>query len=105
MDDLDHNQAIEGSKATRFQRGTGGNRKGRRRGSRNAKTLLVDGIMSERAVEVAKKAVELALEGNAVALRLCLERIAPARKDRPINFALPALDSAADAKQAVSAIV
>src|ERR1700730_18558635 len=89
----------------KFKKGVSGNPAGRQRGSRNAKTVLVEGVMNDQAKAIAEKAVALALEGNAVALRLCLERIAPARKDRPISFALPAIGSPADAAKASAALV
>ena len=47
----------------------------------------------------------MALEGDTTALRLCIERIAPARKDAPIEFDLPHMNSAHDAAQAASAIL
>jgi len=47
----------------------------------------------------------MALAGDGVALRLCLDRIAPARKDRPVPFTLPTLETAGDAKNAAAAIV
>jgi hypothetical protein len=49
--------------------------------------------------------VELAKSGDTVALRLCLERIAPVRKGRPISLLLPAISSPADVTSAMSAIV
>jgi hypothetical protein len=33
--------------------------------------------------------VELALDGDSTALRLCMERLAPPPKDRPIDFPFP----------------
>jgi hypothetical protein len=47
----------------------------------------------------------VALGGDTVALRLCLDRLAPPRRDRPVPFALPKLDTAADAKAAAAAIL
>ena len=47
----------------------------------------------------------MALSGDGTAMRLCLDRIAPARKDRPVPFTLPTLETAADAKTAAAAIV
>jgi hypothetical protein len=44
------------------------------------------------------------LEGDSVALRLCLDRILPPRKERPLRLALPALASAADATAALAAV-
>ena len=91
--------------STRFQKGRSGNPKGRPRGARSARTVMVEAIMSERAEELAQKAVELALDGDTVALRLCLERIAPAPKDRPVNFSLPPIACSADAAQAAARLV
>lgn len=39
-----------------------------------------------------------------IALRLCLDRLVPPRRDRPIPFALPAINSADDASKAMAAI-
>jgi hypothetical protein len=57
------------------------------------------------AEELTRKAIELAKGGDLTALRLCLDRICPPRKERPVSFALPPLNSAADAKQASAAIL
>ena len=50
------------------------------------------------------KASELAEAGDATALRLCLDRLYPVRRDRYIAFALPKLETAADAVKAAGAI-
>ena len=47
----------------------------------------------------------MALNGDTTALRLCLERIAPAKKDTPVQFDLPPMKSAADAAKAVGAVL
>ena len=47
----------------------------------------------------------MALEGDTTALRLCLERIAPPRKDTPVRFALPPMKSANDACEAAQAVL
>lgn len=39
------------------------------------------------------------------ALWLCLERIAPPRKDVPVSFGLPRIESAKDASQAAQAVL
>jgi hypothetical protein len=51
-----------------------------------------------------RKAIELALAGDTIALRLCLDRILPPRRERPMSFELPSLLSAADATAAMAAI-
>ena len=52
-----------------------------------------------------RKVVELAKEGNPMALRFCLERLLPPRKDRPVSFTLPKIKSAADLPRASLAIL
>ena len=51
-----------------------------------------------------RKAVELALEGDPPALRLCIERILPPCRERPVNFALPPIENAADISAAMNAV-
>jgi hypothetical protein len=51
-----------------------------------------------------RKAVELALEGDPTALRLCLERILPPCRERAVKFALPPIESAADIATAMKAV-
>jgi hypothetical protein len=48
---------------------------------------------------------EFALGGDTVALRLCLDRLAPARKDVPISFALPPIVTAADTVTASASLL
>ena len=51
-----------------------------------------------------RKAIELAKEGDTTALRLCIERILPARKDRPVSFDMPRIEAVADSVKAAAAI-
>ncbi|OYX39950.1 MAG: hypothetical protein B7Y98_03500 [Sphingomonas sp. 32-62-10] len=50
-------------------------------------------------------AITKALDGDTVALRLCLDRLAPPRRDAPIAVALPPVRSAADAVEASAALL
>lgn len=84
-----------------FGPGNPGKPKGTRHKATRAALALLDG----EAEALSRKAVELALEGDTTALRLCLERIAPPRKDAPIQFNLPTMRSAADAAKAAGAII
>ena len=43
-----------------------------------------------------RKCIELAKEGDTTALRLCMERLAPAVKSRAVALSLPAVESAND---------
>jgi hypothetical protein len=47
----------------------------------------------------------MANAGDSLAKRLCLERIIPPRKDRPISFEAPAIATAADALKALGALI
>jgi hypothetical protein len=78
---------------------------GKPKGARHRTTLACDALLEGEAEAITRKAIEMAKGGDPVAIRLCLERIAPPRRDRPVPFTLPALDTAADAKTAAAAIV
>lgn len=52
-----------------------------------------------------RKAVQMAKAGDPVALRLCLERILPPRKDRPVSFKLAQIERPEDASQAMASIL
>jgi hypothetical protein len=68
---------------------------------RTARQAMLDG----EAEELTRKAVELAKGGDMAALRLCLDRILPPRKDRPVAFVLPAVAGPNDAAAAMSSIL
>ena len=46
----------------------------------------------------------MAKQGDITALRICLDRIVPPRRERPIQFRLPALRAPRDAAAALAAI-
>ncbi|MGV7215022.1 DUF5681 domain-containing protein [Bradyrhizobium sp. UFLA05-112] len=87
-----------------FQKGQSGNPRGRPAGSRNNATLACEVLLEGQAQALTQKAVEMALGGDTVALKLCLERIYPARKDRPVTFALPPITSTRDAAEIAAAV-
>lgn len=78
---------------------------GRPSGARNKATMAALELMDGEAEALSRKAVELALAGDTVALRLCLERVAPPRKDGPVSFALPSMNGAKDAAVAAGAVL
>ena len=67
----------------RFRPGVSGNPRGRPVGSRNHATLAAAALLEGEAEAITRKAVELALAGDPVALRLCMERILPPMRERP----------------------
>jgi hypothetical protein len=77
-----------------FQKGHSGNPQGRPPCSRNAATVIAERLLDGQAATIKRKAIELAKQGDLTALRLCLERIVPPRRERPLNFTLPEINSA-----------
>ncbi|SLN23289.1 hypothetical protein ROJ8625_00933 [Roseivivax jejudonensis] len=78
---------------------------GRPRGARHRITRAVEELLEGEAEGITRKAVEMALEGDTTAMRLCLERIAPAKKDAPVSFDLPDMKTAEDATKAAQAVL
>ena len=78
---------------------------GRPAGSRNRTTVAVLELLEGQAEALSHKAVEMALAGDTVALRLCLERLAPPRKDAPVQFPLLRMATANDAAEAAAAVL
>jgi hypothetical protein len=71
-----------------FQKGESGNPAGRPRGARNRATILWQTLAEEAGEALARKAIDLAKDGHVGALRICLDRLAPARKAEPVAFEL-----------------
>jgi hypothetical protein len=78
---------------------------GKPRGTRHKVTQAVLGLLEGQAEALTQRAVQLALAGDSTALRLCLERLAPPRKDAPVTLALPPMSTASDAAQAAGAVL
>ena len=53
---------------------------------------------------IVQRVVELAEKGDSTAMRLCMERIMPPLRERPVQFELPPLAAPADAVTAIAAI-
>jgi hypothetical protein len=88
-----------------FEPGKSGNPAGKLKGTRNRTTIAVEARLDGEADTITRKAIELAKDGDLPALRLCLDRIAPPRKDRPVHFDFPPVSSAADAAKAAAALL
>jgi hypothetical protein len=95
----------KGKRPGQFKPGQSGNPAGKPKGTRNATTLAMEALLDGESATLTRKAIELAKAGDMQALRLCLDRILPPRKDRPVTFTLPAIASAKDALSALSALL
>ena len=74
-----------------FQPGQSGDPAGRRRGARNKATLAAAVLLDGEALGLTRRAVEAALAGDMLAMKLCLERALPRCHERPVTFSLPLL--------------
>jgi hypothetical protein len=88
-----------------WPRGTSGNPDGKPRGARHRATLAAEGLLDGQSEALTRKCVELALGGDMIALRLCMDRILPPRRERPVAFKLPPIDTAAAAATAAATLV
>ena len=88
-----------------FKPGRSGNPNGRPAGSRNRATLAIEALLEGEGEALTRKAIELAKAGDMQALRLCMDRLAPPRKDSPVAFDLPELKTVSDATRAMGALV
>ena len=88
-----------------FQKGQSGNLDGRPKGSRNATTIALETLLDGQATALTQKAIDVAMTGDMAALRLCLDRIMPPRKDSPVAFDLPEMKTVNDAVPAMGALV
>lgn len=80
----------------RFKPGQSGNPKGRPKGARHRSTMAALALLEGESEALTRKAVEMALNGDMAAIRLCLERLVPARKEMPVMVNLPKLEKAED---------
>ena len=78
---------------------------GKPKGSRNKATIAIESLLDGQAEALTQKAISAALTGDAVALKLCMDRIAPSPKDNPICFSLPDMHCVRDASEAAGGIL
>lgn len=91
---------------TRTKKGTfaAGN-PGRPAGARNRTTQAIEALLDGEAEKLTRKCITAAKGGDMTAMRLCMERLAPVRKGKPVPFAMPTIDTVADIPKAGKAIL
>ena len=91
--------------STAWKPGQSGNPKGCPQGSRHKATIAAQALLDGDAEGLTRKCVEAALGGDMTAMRLCLERIVPVRKDRAVVLDLPVMETVADLPLVTAGIV
>src|SRR5215831_3932195 len=89
-----------------FEPGKSGNPNGRPKGARNHATIIAEALLDGEADAITRKLIEKALGGDGGALRLCLDRLLPPRRERTVTFQLPVkVETVADATSASSSVL
>jgi hypothetical protein len=88
----------------RWARGASGNPAGRPAGSRNKATQALQQMLEGEAEQITRKAIDLALDGDLTAIRLCMERLLPPRKDRPVQLDLPPIETVGQVSLAMAVV-
>ena len=57
-------------------------------------------VLDGEAEALTRRCIDLALEGDATALRLCIDRLCPPSRSRPVTIDLPRLDGASSIAEA-----
>jgi hypothetical protein len=79
--------------------------RGRPQGSRNEATIALQNMLDGHGEAITRKCILMAMQGDPAAMRLCMERLLPPRKEQPVQFELPPVTTAAEVAMAVSAVL
>jgi hypothetical protein len=88
-----------------FVKGQSGNPAGRPRRSKNRNTLAARELLDGEAEALTRKALDMAMNGDAGAMRLCLERVMAPRRESAVHLDLPPIRDAGDVAGAMAAVV
>jgi hypothetical protein len=88
----------------RFPKGVSGNPAGRPRGCRDKTNRAAELLFDGEAEALSRRAIELALDGDRAALRLCLDRAVAPRRERSVEFAMPSIEGGGDLAGAMGAV-
>lgn len=93
----------------KYRRNTDGTFKkgnaGRPKGARNKATMAAQILLDGQAKAITSKAIEMALEGDTAALKMCLDRVVPPRKDRPVDLPSCNVNTSSDVVELAAALL
>jgi hypothetical protein len=98
-------RTAENQRGRPFPKGKSGNPAGRPQGSRNKATIAALELLEGEAESLTRKAVVLALKGDTTALKLCIDRLIPPRRERPLAVKLPRILNAEDLPKLTAALL
>jgi hypothetical protein len=87
-----------------FVKGQSGNPAGRPPRKRQV-AAVAEYLIGRKTIVLTEKLIDLALAGDKTALRMCLDRIAPPRREPPAWLPLPPVEHRSDARAAMAAVV
>jgi len=90
---------------SQFKPGQSGNPSGRPKGARNKSTVAAEALLDGESESLTRRCIDLAMEGDPTALRLCLSRILPVKRERTIELDLPALEGSQDSLRAIGTVL
>ncbi len=67
--------------------------------------MAIEALLEGEALALGRKTIETALAGDGLALKLCLERVAPVRRGRPVQFELQPISTAEDIALALGSVL
>jgi hypothetical protein len=87
---LDTNEALN-DETTKIRKNNGqfapGNKEGgRKEGSKNNATLVLEKLLDGNSERIFSKVIEMAVEGDPGAMKICAERLVPPKKERRVPY-------------------
>ena len=79
--------------------------RGRPRGSRNKSARVCQETLDSHAESLTKRCLSLAYQGHSAALRICMERLVPAPRQRALDFKIPRTKTLADLSAASESVL
>jgi hypothetical protein len=91
----------------RFVKGASGNPSGRPEGSLNHASVVLEAMLDGEVESIGRKVIDAPLAGDSLALKLCIVRLLPAKRERRLkfDFELPDTRDAAGVSAALSALI